>query len=121
MPDTPRDPQTLLPLTSVALEILLALANGERHGYDVMLAIEQRTGGRVSPNPGTLYRALDRLVRDGLIDVSDRRTPRGESRRTFRLSRFGTRVAEAELARLDDQVQAARGTRLLKFKKAGRP
>ena len=109
-----RDPTSVLPLTPVALEILLALGDGERHGYDVMLAIEQRTGGRITPNPGTLYRAIDRLVREGLLESESRRGPRGDSRRYFRLSRFGTRVAEAELARLDDQLRAARATRLLR-------
>jgi DNA-binding PadR family transcriptional regulator len=112
-----RNPHVLLPLTPIALEILLALGNGERHGYDIMLGIEERTDGRMSPNPGTLYRAIDRLVRDGLIDVADRRLAGGDWRRLFRLSRFGTRVAEAELARLADQVRAARGTRLLRPKK----
>lgn len=113
------DPQALLPLTPVALEILLALANGERHGYDVMLAIERRTEGRISPNPGTLYRAIDRLVRTGLITATERRLVSGESRRFFRLSRFGMRVAEAELRRLADQLAAARATRLLR--KTGQP
>lgn len=114
-----RDPRDLLPLTPMALEILLALANGERHGYDVMLAIEERTGGRVSPNPGTLYRAIDRLARAGVIDAELRRTGRTELRRVFRLSTFGTRVADAELARLADQVDAARSSRLLR--KPGKP
>ena len=53
-------PDSFLPLTAVSFEILLALAEGGRHGYDIMLEIERRTGGRVSLNPGTLYRALDR-------------------------------------------------------------
>jgi DNA-binding PadR family transcriptional regulator len=101
-----------LPLTPIAFEILLALAPGERHGYDVMIAIERRTGGRVSPNPGTLYRAVDRLVRERLVDATERADARGERRRFFRLSRLGAEVAAAETARLADQVSAAR--RLLK-------
>jgi DNA-binding PadR family transcriptional regulator len=119
MPDPIRDPRSQLPLTPIALEILLALGDGDRHGYDVMLAIEHRTGGRMSPNPGTLYRAIDRLVRAGLIDVKERRVQRGDTRRFFRLSPFGTRVADAELARIADQLRAAGTTRLLK--KAGQP
>ena len=50
-----QSPDSFLPLTPVAFEILLALADGERHGYDVMIEIERRTGGGISPNPGTLY------------------------------------------------------------------
>lgn len=104
-----------LPLTTVAFEILLAAAEGERHAYDIMLAIERRTAGRVSLNPGTLYRAVDRLVREGLLEVNERRPAHErEVRKTFRLSRLGARVAAAEAARLADQVDAARTRRLLR-------
>jgi len=112
---TPAGPEVerYLPLTPVALEILLAVAGGERHGYDIMLAVEERSGGRLSPNPGTLYRAIDRLVGLGLLDAADRPAgDRGERRKVFRLSRLGERVASAEAARLADQVSAA--CRLLK-------
>ena len=109
-------PETFLPLTPVAFEILLALADGERHGYEVMIEIERRTGGRISPNPGTLYRALDRLVGEGLL-VSADRSVEGESRRVFSLSPLGRAVAAAEAARLSDQVLAARSVRL--FKRSG--
>lgn len=101
-----------LPLTAVAFEILLALADGPRHGYDVMVAIEERTGGRISPNPGTLYRALDRLLHEGLLEAAERRVGTAD-RRVFRLSRLGARVAAAEAARLAGQVGAARAARLL--------
>jgi DNA-binding PadR family transcriptional regulator len=111
-PSDPR-PEAFLPLTPVAFEILLALAEGERHGYDIMLEIERRTGGRISPNPGTLYRALDRLVAEGLL-ASWVRPASDEPRRQFSLSPLGTAVASAEAARLADQVQTARAVRLLK-------
>ena len=106
-------PESFLPLTPVAFEILLALAEGARHGYDVMIEIERRTGGRISPNPGTLYRAIDRLVQEGLL-ASAVRSSDGESRRLFSLSRLGREVAAAEAARLSDQVHAARSLRLFK-------
>ncbi len=106
-------PESFLPLTPVAFEILLALADGARHGYDVMVEVERRTGGRVSPNPGTLYRALDRLVQEGLLTTAVR-SAEGESRRLFSLSPFGRDVAGAEAARLSDQVLAARSLRLFK-------
>ena|SRR5687767_12300366 len=108
--------ESFLPLTPVAFEILLALADEERHGYDVMIEIERRSGGRISPNPGTLYRALDRLVQEGLL-TSTVRPVDGESRRVFSLSALGRAVAAAEAARLSDQVLAARSHRL--FKKSG--
>ncbi len=111
-----RDPQSFLPLTPVVFEILLALAPGPRHGYDVMLEIERRTGGRVSLNPGTLYRALDRLAVQGLLEVAlqpaEARGGAAEQRRVFSISRLGAAVAEAGAARLEDQIRAARARRL---------
>ena len=116
------DAASFLPLTPVAFEILLALAEEDRHGYDIMLEIERRTAGRVSLNPGTLYRALDRLVEQGLLAssfqaVEPARAGGGERRRLFALSPLGQAVAAAEAARLDDQVRAARSVKL--FRKGG--
>ena len=111
-----KSPEAFLPLTPVAFEILLALAEGERHGYEVMIEIERRSAGRISPNPGTLYRALDRLVQEGLL-TSAVRSVGGESRRVFSLAPLGRAVAAAEAARLSDQVLAARSLRL--FKRSG--
>ncbi len=109
---TDDSPGAFLPLTTVSFEILLALAEGPRHGYDVMVAIEARTNGRISLNPGTLYRALDRLADQGLLQSGERRVGTNP-RRVFRLSRLGARVAAAEARRLADQVSAARVRRLL--------
>ena len=106
------EPARFLPLTAVSFEILLALADGAHHGYDVMVSIEARTGGRISLNPGTLYRALDRMLNAGLLEVAEKRIGSAD-RRVFRLSRLGARVAAAEAARLADQVRAARASRLL--------
>jgi DNA-binding PadR family transcriptional regulator len=103
-----------LPLTPVTFEILLAVAEAPRHGYDVMLAVERRTRGRIDPNPGTLYRALDRLVRQGLLDVTQEPVEEGgEPRRVFRLSGLGRRAAAAEAERMADQVGAARARGVL--------
>ena len=69
-------PERYLPLTPVVFEIALALASGERHGYEIMQEVERRTDGRVSLHPGTLYRALSRLLDQGLIEELDVRRPR---------------------------------------------
>ena len=102
------DIERFLPLTPVAFEILLAVAEAPRHGYDVLLAVERRTDGRLSPNPGTLYRALDRLLSQGLLEAHEEPVEGRDPRRVFHLSALGGRVAAAEAARLIDQIGAAR-------------
>jgi DNA-binding PadR family transcriptional regulator len=107
------DPDRFLPLTRVTFEILLALAESPRHGYDVMLAVERRTAGRLSPNPGTLYRALDRLAKQGLLEIAEEPVAGRAPRRVFHLSALGRRVAAAEAERLLDQLGAARARGML--------
>jgi DNA-binding PadR family transcriptional regulator len=105
------DPQDLLPLTPVALNVLLALADGERHGYGIMLEVRERTGGRVRLGPGTLYGAIKRLKEGGLIEESEKRPDPDaddERRRYYRLSGFGGEVLAAEVERLDTLVRTAR-------------
>lgn len=114
-------PEAFLPLTSVAFEILLALADGDRHGYSILQEIESRTGGVVSLHAGTLYRALARLLEGQLIEELDARPERSqddERRRYYRLTARGIAVARAEAARLEGQVSAARARRLLKGARA---
>lgn len=105
-----------LPLTPVAFEILLALADGEQHGYRIMQEVESRSDGRVTLHPGTLYRALARLLESGLIDELEARPARDddERRRYYGLSALGIAVAKAEVARLTSQVAAAQSRRLLR-------
>lgn len=108
-------PESFLPLTPVAFEILLALADGERHGYSILQEVETRSGGAVSLHAGTLYRALARLLESALIEELD--SPlRGddERRRYYRLTSRGVAVARAEVGRLEGQLAAARTRRLLK-------
>jgi DNA-binding PadR family transcriptional regulator len=109
------DPGDLLPLTPAALNVLLALADGERHGYGIMLEVRERTGGRVRLGPGTLYGAIKRLKEGGVIEESGQKRPDpGEApdderrRRYYRLSGFGGEVLAAEVERLDGLVRAAR-------------
>jgi len=110
------DPEAALPLTPVAFEILLSLAEGDRHGYHIMQAVERRTGGQITLHAGTLYRALARLVDAAMIEELDERPDPAtdERRRYYRLTPYGRAVAQAEAARLESQVQAARSLRLLR-------
>ena len=108
-----------LPLTPVAFEILLALADGEQHGYSVMREVARRTAGAVSLHPGTLYRALARLLESGVIEELDERPdPRhdDERRRYYQLTALGIAVAKAEAERLAGQLAAARARKLLKVR-----
>ena len=65
--------ESFLPLTAVVFEILLALAGGDLHGYDIMREVESRSGGSVVLHAGTLYRALARLLRARLVEELDER------------------------------------------------
>jgi DNA-binding PadR family transcriptional regulator len=105
-----------LPLTPVAFEILLALADGEQHGYSIMREVERRSNGSVVLHPGTLYRALARLLESGLIQELEERPEvehDDERRRYYQLTPRGVDVARAEAQRLEGQVSAARARRLL--------
>ena len=78
-------PESFLPLTPVAFEILLALADGEQHGYSIMREVERRSAGAVTLHPGTLYRALARLLESGLIEELERAARSGARRRAAAL------------------------------------
>jgi DNA-binding PadR family transcriptional regulator len=104
-----------LPLTAVAFEILLVLADGERHGYAIMQEVERSSGRRTVLHPGTLYRAISRLVSSGLVGESDVRPVEDEDqrRRYYALTVLGRKVAAAEARRLATQVRAAQVKNLL--------
>ena len=111
-----RDPEELLPLTPAVFHILLALADGERHGYGVIKEVDARTEGRVRLGPGTLYGSIKRMLAEGMIEESgERPDPEldDERRRYYRLTKFGRRVAVAEAERLSRLVSSARAKRLL--------
>ena len=109
-------PESLLPLTAVAFEILLTLSDGDAHGYHVMQEVERRTSGAITLHPGTLYRALARLMDEQLIDELDAKPASrdDERRRYYTLTKLGRAVLEAEAARLDQQVREARARRLIR-------
>lgn len=97
-------PDDFLPLTPVAFEILLALRAGGLHGYAIMQAVNEAFPRAV--HPGTLYRAVARLVDEGLLaEVAD---GAGQERQTYALTPLGRAVAVAEAARLAGQVERAR-------------
>jgi len=108
-----RRSDSLLPLTPIAFEILLALAEEDRHGYAILQAVEARLRGKLPLRTGTLYRALARLVEDGLIEELDAQAGTDSRRRVYRISKQGRMIARAETERLADQVAAARSRKLV--------
>ena len=112
-----RDPRSHLPLTPVVLHILLALADGERHGYAIAQEIEQTTDGHVRMGPGTLYGSIQRMLTSGLIEESPGRRHSSDDedarRRYCRATSFGRRVLGFELERLNAVVRVARQKHLV--------
>jgi len=112
MTDIRNKPEDLLPLSPAIFHILLALADGDRHGYGIMQEVKSRTEGRVRLGPGTLYGAIKRLLEKGLIEETEERADPeldDERRRYYRLTEFGQKVLRAEaerMARLVKQTQA---------------
>lgn len=99
----PANPLSHLPLKPVDLQLLLPLAEEERHGYALVHAIDEGTGGLVRLDPGNLYRVIKRLLAAGLIAESGRRPAPDsmeERRRYYRLTPLGRAVLVAELSRL---------------------
>ncbi|MEO8503160.1 MAG: PadR family transcriptional regulator [Acidobacteriota bacterium] len=108
------EPNDLLPLPAPVFHILVALAEGERHGYSIMRDAEERTHGALRLSPGTLYGSIRRMLEQGLIEEVERRAPADdERRRYYRLTKFGRRTAEAEASRLAELLGKARAHGLL--------
>lgn len=102
--------EKMLPLTPAVFHILLALADGEKHGYAIMQEIGARTDGAMRLGPGTLYGSIQRMLKDGLIVEAQERagtTHGDERRRYYRLTSFGLRVLRAEARRLEQLVRIA--------------
>lgn len=109
---TKHDPQTLLPLTPAMFHVLVALADGETHGYAIMKEVEGLTGGAVRLSTGTLYGIVKRLLAEGLI--KEAAAAPDARRRRYELTAFGREVARAEAGRLEQTLALARRKALFK-------
>jgi len=112
----PRSNDDNTPLTRGLFHVLLALADGDKHGYAILKDISQRTDGEVRLGTGTLYGIIKRLLAEGLIEESRRRPPaeRDDERRIYyHLTGAGRQAALAEAERLERTVALARVKRLL--------
>lgn len=109
------DPADFLPLTPAIAHILLALADGDRHGYGIMQEVERLTSGSVRMGPGTLYGTIKRMLGSGLAAEADERPDPDlddERRRYYRMTPLGRAVLQAETARMEALVSAARAKRV---------
>ena len=103
--------QSASPLSPAVLAILLSLAEGDKHGYAMMKDARSPAGGGIQMGPGTLYGSIERMMRDGMVEESDRQDD--ERRRYYRLTTQGRAVLAAELQRLEATVSSARALGLL--------
>ena len=112
----PEDIQSLLPLTPTVFHMLLALADGDKHGYGIMQAVEAETHGQMRIRTGSLYGAIRRMIEAGLIEeTSERPDPEldDERRRYYGLTDFGRRVLTVEAARIAQALVVIKRKHLL--------
>lgn len=110
------DPASQIPLNPRDYLILFSLVSQERHGYGIVKRVEADSDGQVSLDPANLYRAIKRLIRDGLIAESDERSTQesgGQQRRYYAITPFGREVVALEAARLASLADAARAESLI--------
>jgi DNA-binding PadR family transcriptional regulator len=113
--DLPQESRPTLPLTPAVFQILVALADQDRHGYAIMQDVAARTDGAMKLSPGTLYGSIKRMLEEGLIvELDERPDPDhdDERRRYYRLTRFGREAAQAEADRLTTLLRQARAVGL---------
>jgi DNA-binding PadR family transcriptional regulator len=117
MAEPARRQKRVEPIKDSEFHILLALADGERHGYGIMQEVETRSQGTVRLGPGTLYGAIKRMLASGLVEESARRpaAEKDDRRRRcyYRLTKLGRGVAEREVQRLVELVRVAHSKRLV--------
>jgi len=124
MTGTTQNPEEFLPLTPAVFNILLALADREKHGYGIMLEVESNTNVQVVMGPGTLYGSIKRMLKAGLIEESDECTDPemdGQRRKYYRLTDLGKSTLHMETELLASQVQHARAKNLLSKDLSGSP
>jgi DNA-binding PadR family transcriptional regulator len=110
----PPEAAAFLPLQEAEFHMLIALAEGERHGYAIMQDVAAMTDGRLRLSPGTLYGSIQRMLENGLIEeVRPAAGPGSGRRRNYRMTKLGREVAAAEAARLSKLLAQARATGLM--------
>ncbi len=112
-----QQPDQLPSISPAVLHILVALLEGEKHGYAIMSDVESLSDGAVRMGPGTLYGSIKKMLADGLIEeTAERPDPAldDQRRRYYRLTALGERAARSEIARLEALVRKAGSFGLMK-------
>jgi DNA-binding PadR family transcriptional regulator len=110
---TATSPEALLPLSVPVFQILLSLGEKDRHGYGIIGDVRRRSRDDVILSTSTLYGAIKRMMRDGLVERSDIRPDPGlddERRRYYRITDFGREVASCEAQRINRLAEMVRET-----------
>jgi DNA-binding PadR family transcriptional regulator len=105
------------PLPAAAFQIMLALSDGDLHGYAIMREVEEQTGGRLRLGPGTLYGSIQALLEGKLIEEVDRSEDteeRRERRRYYRLTAAGRKLTRSEAEKMADLLRVARARKILR-------
>jgi len=105
------NPRDRLPLKDLEFQILLALMDGERHGWSIVKELQEQRSGRKRILPGSFYRTLNGMLQENLIEESERQQAADagdERRKYFKLTDFGIAVCLAEVDRLEALVARAR-------------
>jgi DNA-binding PadR family transcriptional regulator len=109
-------------LTPAVFHVLLALADGPSHGYGIMQEVDEFTAGSTKLGPGTLYRSIQRMLVDGLIEelaIAAHDESDDDRRRYYRLTPKGLATAKSEAQRIANLVDAAQRRKLLTGTSAG--
>jgi DNA-binding PadR family transcriptional regulator len=105
------------PLPAAAFQIMLALSDGDLHGYAIMREVEEQTGGRLRLGPGTLYGSIQALLEGKLIEEVDRlgdTEERRERRRYYRVTAAGRKLMRSEAEKMADVLRVARARKILR-------
>ncbi len=109
-----QSPESFLPLSNLALHVLIALAEGPSHGYAIIKDVESRTGGRLNIRSGALYSMIQRLHEDGLVENAPPPHEETDPRRKYYcITTLGRQVAALEADRLRDMIEAAQTRQLV--------
>lgn len=116
MTNMKRSAEALLPLSAPMFQVLIALADGEKHGYAIIKEIKRRTEGEITLSAGTLYAIIRKFEGEGVVEECDQRPDPAlddERRRYYRLTTFGREVAKAEASRMESALRMAQAKNLI--------